>query len=93
MPKWVYPLSFLFLLFLIYNDPAGAGDMAHAFAEFVGAIFNTFGQFLSGLFGDPGSTTSTGGTNPSLSNPTVTVPASPTTDVFGHGHTHGYHGG
>jgi hypothetical protein len=52
MPKWVYPLSFLFLLFVIYNDPAGAGNMAHAFAEFVGAIISTFGEFLSGLFGD-----------------------------------------
>ena len=98
MPKWVYPLAFVFLLFVIYNDPAGAGSMAHAFADFVGRLISALGQFFSGLFGGAaGSTTSTSGADPTLSipaltRPSVTVPSSPTTDVFSHGHTHGYGG-
>jgi len=98
MPKWVYPLAFVFLLFVIYNDPAGAGSMANAFVDFVGRLISALGEFFSGLFGGAtDSTTSTSGANPSLNapaltGPSVTVPSAPTTDVFSHGHTHGYGG-
>ena len=94
MPKWVYPLAFVFLLFVIYNDPAGAGTMAAAFADFVGRLISALGEFFSGLFGgNEANVTNTSGASPTLNvDPSVTVPASPTTDAFGHGHTHGYDG-
>jgi len=98
MPKWVYPLAFVFLLFVIYTDPTGAGAMAHAFADFVGRLISALGQFFSGLFGGAANTTSTSTgldpslTTPALSTPIITAPGSPTTDVFSHGHTHGYGG-
>ncbi len=95
MPKWVFPLAFIFLLFVIYTDPAGAGSMAHAFADFVGRLISALGQFFSGLFGGTvaeGGSTSAGLNAPALSAPDVTVPSSPTTDVFSHGHSHGYGG-
>jgi len=94
MPKWVYPLAFVFLLFVIYNDPAGAGSMANAFVDFVGRLISALGEFFSGLFGGAAdSTSNSSGANPSLntpalSSPSVTVPSSPTTDAFSHGHTH-----
>jgi hypothetical protein len=99
MPKWVYPLAFVFLIFVIYNDPVGAGSMAHAFADFVGRLISALGEFFSGLFGGTvadGSSTSNGIaptlSTPALTGSAVTVPSSPTTDAFSHGHTHGYGG-
>ena len=56
MPKWVYPLAFVFLLFFIFNDSAGAGDQANAFAGFVGRFLSAIGDFLNGLFGETGTT-------------------------------------
>lgn len=50
MPKWVYPLAFLFVLFLIYNDPSGSGDTAGNFAGFIVDLLGAVGQFLTGLF-------------------------------------------
>ena len=96
MPRWVYPLAFVFLLFVIYNDPTGAGSMAHAFADFVGRLISALGEFFSGLFGggDQASYTDPGAISPTLSlQPRVTVPGSPTTDLLLHGHEHGYTGG
>ncbi len=96
MPKWVYPLAFVFLLFVIYNDPTGAGNMAHAFADFVGRLISALGEFFSGLFGADGSTSTTAGSGVDLSvqvQPQVTVPTSPTTDLYVHGHSHGIVGG
>ncbi len=94
MPKWVYPLAFVFLIFVIYNDPTGAGTMAHAFADFVGRLISALGEFFSGLFGsDATATTSAGSPGDLTIQPQVTVPSSPTTDVFVHGHHHGITGG
>ncbi len=50
MPKWVYPLAFAFVLFLIYNDPSGSGDTAGNFAGFIVELLGAVGQFLTGLF-------------------------------------------
>lgn len=50
MPKWVYPLAFAFVLFLIYNDPSGSGDTAGNFAGFIVDLLGAVGQFLTGLF-------------------------------------------
>lgn len=33
MPKWVYPLAFAFLLYVIYSDAGNAGQMANGFAD------------------------------------------------------------
>lgn len=94
MPKWVYPLAFVFLIFVIYNDPAGAGSMANAFADFVGRLVSALGEFFSGLFGADATTSTTAGANPNLSiQPQVTVPTAPTTDLYVHGHEHGITGG
>ena len=42
MPKqWMYTLAFLFVLFLIYADPSGAG-------EFAGSFFGMLGRLASG---------------------------------------------
>lgn len=91
MPKWVYLLSFVFLIFLIFTDPTGAGLIGNAFVEFVSNLLRALGEFLSGLFGDVDSTTQTrsGVTVSPQPGPRVT----PTTlDYFQHGHTHQYGG-
>ena len=98
MPKWVYPLAFVFLLFVIYNDPTGAGTMANAFADFVGRLVSALGEFFSGLFGSDGGSSTTAGTQTGNGltvqpQPQVTVPSAPTTDIYGHGHHHGITGG
>ncbi len=94
MPKWVYPLAFVFLIFVIYNDPTGAGTMAHAFADFVGRLISALGEFFSGLFGGDTTAPTTAGNGVDLQiQPQVSVPASPTTDVYVHGHHHGITGG
>lgn len=96
MPKWVYPLAFVFLIFVIYNDPTGAGNMAHAFADFVGRLISALGEFFSGLFGADGATSTTAGAGAGAGltvQPQVTVPSAPTTDLFVHGHHHGITGG
>lgn len=95
MPRWVYPLASLFLLFVIFNDPTGAGNMAAAFADFLGQLLSALGEFFSGLFGNSsgsGSTTTGGGSDLTI-HPQVTVPSAPTTDVYVHGHHHGVTGG
>lgn len=90
IPRWVYVLAFVFLIFVIYNDPAGAGSMAHAFADFVGRLVSALGEFFSGLFGsDGGSSTSASNSSDLTVQPQVTVPSAPTTDYFIHGHEHG----
>ena len=43
MPKqWMYTLALLFVLFLIYADPSGAG-------EFAGSFFGLLGRLGSGI--------------------------------------------
>lgn len=43
MPKqWMYTLALLFVLFLIYADPAGAGS-------FAGSFFGLLGRLISGV--------------------------------------------
>jgi hypothetical protein len=50
MPKWVYPLAFLFVLFLIYTEPGNAGQLASGFANFLVTLLGSIGEFLTGLF-------------------------------------------
>lgn len=64
MPKWVYPLAFAFVIFLIYSDGTAAGDAAGAFAQFVVRLLGSIGEFLTGLFAGAGSGGSSVGSNP-----------------------------
>lgn len=94
MPRWVYPLASLFLLFVIFNDPTGAGNMAAAFADFVGQLLRALGEFFSGLFGNGDTSSTMTGSSVDLTiHPQVTVPSAPTTDLYVHGHHHGVTGG
>lgn len=94
MPKWVYPLAFVFLLYLIYNDAGTAGQMAHGFAGLVGDIFGALGEFLTGLFEGGAATpdnsidtSSSGVSGTSATSPDVTLVDN--TDTFGNtDHTH-----
>ena len=92
MPKWVYPLAFVFLIFLIYTDPTGAGQIANAFIEFLSTLLSALGEFLSGLFGDVDNATRTNTGSGITLSPNASYRATPTTDVFQHGHTHQYGG-
>lgn len=56
MPKWVYPLAFAFLLYVIYSDAGNAGQMANGFAGFLGNLLGAVGDFLTGLFEGPSPT-------------------------------------
>ncbi len=84
MPKWVYPTAFVFLLFLIFTQPATAGAVAGDFAGFVGDMLQALGQFLSGLFG--GATTGGELQSGASSSSGVTVPTPPPTEQLGHTH-------
>ncbi|MGH1492602.1 MAG: hypothetical protein ACRBK7_24960 [Acidimicrobiales bacterium] len=71
MPKWMYPLAFAFVLFLIYSDATAAGEMAGNFAGFVVDLLGALGQFLTGLFegaGEAGSTIDTPATTTTVAN-------------------------
>ncbi len=80
MPKWVYPLAFLFVLFLIYNEPTSAGETASNFASFVVQLLGSVGEFLTGLF----EGASDGSTNVSSGTPSSDVEGS--VDTFTHTH-------
>lgn len=92
MPRWVYPLAFVFLIFLIYTDPAGAGQIAGAFVEFVSTLLSALGEFLSGLFGDVQRNTQPSGSGITVSPGARTGTTPTTADVLLHGHTHQYNG-
>jgi hypothetical protein len=65
MPKWLYPLAFAFVLFLIYSDASGAGETAGNFAGFIVDMLSAVGQFLTGLFegaGEAGASSGSGTT-------------------------------
>ncbi len=49
MPKWLYPLAFLFVLFLIFTDPDGSGNVAGQFGSFIVSFLGAVGEFLTGL--------------------------------------------
>jgi hypothetical protein len=50
LPRWVLLLAFLFVLFLIYTEPGGAGQIASGFANFLVTLLGSIGEFLTGLF-------------------------------------------
>ena len=86
MPKWVYPLAFVLVLFLIFNDPSGTGDTAGSFASFIVDMLAAVGEFLTGLFeGASDGADSTGSGTPSSSVP---IDTGSVTDAESFTHTH-----
>ncbi len=49
--KVTYFLLVMFLIFLIVNDAAGAGETANSFFGWLGGIFTSFRDFVDALFG------------------------------------------
>ncbi len=88
MPKWVFPLAFLFVLFLIYTEPGSAGEVASGFAEFLVELLRNTGEFLTGLF-DGASGSSEGGANVPSAAESGSVDTSFTHTHDGVTHTHG----
>ncbi|MEM9131450.1 MAG: hypothetical protein AAF962_06465 [Actinomycetota bacterium] len=73
MPKWVFPLLLLFVIFFVLSSPETAGPQARDFFGWIGDQAAAAGTFLDGLFGDdapatssePATTTSTTAVDPS----------------------------
>lgn len=68
MPKWVFPLLLLFVIFFVLSSPETAGPQARDFFGWIGDQAAAAGTFLDGLFGD--------GTSPTSSEP-ATTPTTP----------------
>lgn len=69
MPKWVFPLLLLFVIFFVLSSPETAGPQARDFFGWIGDQAAAAGTFLDGLFGDGTSTS------------TPEVPSTPSTSV------------
>ena len=76
MPKWVYPLAFAFVIFLIFQDGTAAGDTAGDFAGFIVDLLGAIGEFLTGLFEGAGEASN------SANTPTQSPSPSPTTSIL-----------
>lgn len=89
MPKWVYPLSFAFVLFLIFRNGEGAGDSAGEFAGFIVDMLSAVGEFLTGLFEGAGEASTSDNSfvdNMSDDPPQPLPSASESVDSFTHSH-------
>lgn len=88
VPKWMYPLAFAFVIFLIYSDATAAGSMAGRFAQFIVDLLSAIGEFLTGLFegAGAGSTRSSSSSNAPSVQTTLTTLAAQTSDTFTHTH-------
>jgi len=71
MPKWVYPLSFAFLLFYIYNDASGAGIAGRGFVDFLSTMLDAVGDFIAAF--------SSAGDDPAAVDPQAPTTLLPTT--------------
>lgn len=87
MPKWVYPLAFAFVLFLIYSDATSAGETAGNFAGFIVDLLGAVGEFLTGLFEGAGEAGSRIDTNsPTTVVTDTTIAGTEAADTFTHTH-------
>ncbi len=72
LPRWVFPLLILFVIFFILSSPETAGPQARAFFGWIGEQAAAAGTFLDGLFGDDlpatGTTSTTDGSSVTGSN-------------------------
>jgi len=50
LPKWIYPLLILFVVFFILSNPESAGPQARSFFGWIGDQAGNAGTFLDGLF-------------------------------------------
>ena len=71
--KWVYAVLLLFVLFLIWSDPGGAGATARVFFDWLGSIIISIFDFIDGLLGDD---------NPTPNNPQPAPVETPPGDQF-----------
>lgn len=62
LPKWVYPLLILFVVFFILSNPESAGPQARSFFGWIGDQASAAGTFLDGVFGDDVPATNSGTT-------------------------------
>lgn len=76
LPKWVYPLLILFVVFFILSNPESAGPQARSFFGWIGDQASAAGTFLDGVFGDDVPATNSGTT-------TTTIESGVTGDVDG----------
>lgn len=77
LPKWVYPLLILFVVFFILNSPETAGPQARQFFGWIGDQASATGTFLDGLFDEDEPTVET---DQPTSTPSPTTPSTvPTT--------------
>ncbi|MEM7272534.1 MAG: hypothetical protein AAF547_05590 [Actinomycetota bacterium] len=79
----MYPLAFLFVLFLIATQPDGAGDTAGEFAGFLVDLLGALGQFLTGLFEGASDGAATSSTGTTVAVETLTTDG---VDTFTHDH-------
>lgn len=78
LPKWVYPLLILFVVFFILSNPESAGPQARSFFGWIGDQASAAGTFLDGVFGDDVPATNSGTTTT-----TTTIQSGVTTDGDG----------
>jgi hypothetical protein len=76
LPKWLYPLLILFVVFFILSNPENAGPQARSFFGWIGQQASAAGTFLDGLFEGDGDE---GGQNPT---PTTFNDTNPGSDAF-----------
>ena len=87
IPKWLPMAAFLFVLFLIYNNPTDAGATAGNFAGFVVELLGAVGEFLTGLFeGTNDGVTSSGGTGTGTTVAESVESGADVADSFSHTH-------
>jgi hypothetical protein len=94
IPKWLPTAAFLFVLFLIYQEPSSAGDTAGNFAGFVVELLSAVGEFLTGLFDGTSETVGNTGADASP-EPSVAPSTEGVEDTFTHTHdgiTHSHTG-
>lgn len=87
MPKWLFWLALFFVLFLIYTQPADAGNVAGGFAGFAVDLLSSVGEFLTGLF--EGASNSDGSQAPATFTSTTVAATEPSVSVpstFTHTH-------
>lgn len=77
LPKWVYPLLILFVVFFILSNPESAGPQARSFFGWIGDQASAAGTFLDGVFGDDVPATNSGTTT------TTTIQSGVTTNGDG----------
>lgn len=88
MPKWLFWLALFFVLFLIYTQPADAGNVAGGFGEFAIDLLDALAEFVNGLFEGASSGNDTNGLDTGGGNSDTGATGNPT---FTHTHDGSQH--